>query len=259
MLNHICSLHRLLTVVALLLIAPVAAASWERVTEIQSLLDGREPERGAVRLQLPLVSEDGARVDMTVSVDHPMNADSYVRAIHVFAPGNPTPELASFFLSPMLAEASVTSRIRLNESQTVVAIAELSDGRALVGEHEIRITVSGCLTRNGNDAQDSMQTPRIGLPRQLRSDRPVDVRTMIDHPMETGLREGDDGNLLPENIVERLIVTLNDDKVIEARLFRAVSANPYVRFPMKAQSGDLVVSWHEDTGREVSEKRSLRL
>ncbi len=235
------------------------AVAWDRVPEIQALLDGREPVARGLRLEMPLVSEDGSRVDVTVSVDHAMNDDDYVRTIHLFAPGNPTPEVARFSLSPALAEPRVTSRIRINESQTVVALAELSDGRVLVGQHDIRVTVSGCLARNGEAAADSMQTPRIGLPRQLRQDRPVDIRTMIDHPMETGLREGDDGELLPENIVQMLTVTLDGEAVMEVQLYRAVSANPYVRFPLKPQSGELTVTWREDTGREVSDSRALSL
>jgi sulfur-oxidizing protein SoxY len=65
---------------------------------------------------------------MTVRVESPMTPASHVRAVHLIAEKNPMRDMASFQLGPHSGRAEVGSFIRLNGSQRVVAIAELSDG-----------------------------------------------------------------------------------------------------------------------------------
>jgi sulfur-oxidizing protein SoxY len=81
-----------------------------------------------VKLELPRIADTGYSVPMTVRVESPMTPANYVRAVHLIAEKNPMRDMASFQLGPHSARAEVGSNIRLNGSQRVVAIAELSDG-----------------------------------------------------------------------------------------------------------------------------------
>ena len=83
---------------------------------------------------------------MRIRVDSPQTPDHHVKAIHVVAERNPTPAIASFFLSPASGKAEVSTRIRLLETQVVVAAAEMSDGSVRIGKGRCKITggAGGC-------------------------------------------------------------------------------------------------------------------
>jgi sulfur-oxidizing protein SoxY len=101
---------------------------------------------GGITLRVPAVAENGGQVPVTVLVDSPQTAAEHVAAIHVFATRNPTPGVASFRLTPLVARAEVQTRIRLAEEQRIVVLAQMSDGRVRRAAAEIRVTTGGCLS-----------------------------------------------------------------------------------------------------------------
>lgn len=113
---------------------------------IREATGGREPIDGGITLTLPPRAENGGQVPVTVTVESPQTAALHVTAIHLFATRNPTPGLAAFRLTPAVARAEVTTRIRLAEDQQVIAIAALSDGTLWRTVAEARITVGGCIS-----------------------------------------------------------------------------------------------------------------
>jgi sulfur-oxidizing protein SoxY len=100
---------------------------------------------GKVKLELPPLVENGNAVPLAVSVESPMTAAEHVRAIHVFTEKNPQPDVASFYLGPRSGRASVATRIRLADTQTVVAISELSDGSFWSARADVVVTLAACL------------------------------------------------------------------------------------------------------------------
>ncbi|MCO5148053.1 MAG: thiosulfate oxidation carrier complex protein SoxZ [Aquamicrobium sp.] len=226
--------------------------AWRRVPEIAGLLDGMEPKEGGIVLDLPFVSENGNSVPLSVAVE-----GTGVRALHIFAPANPSPQVATFHFTP-LSPAAVETRIRLNESQTVVALALLDDGTALIAEREVRVTVSGCLTDAGTYASDSLFQTRVRVPETLAAGAAGPVLTMIGHPMETGLRPGPDGTPLPQRLIERFEASLDGEPVFAADLYRSVSADPFLKFQIAPQaSGTLALSWREDTGHVATAQAQI--
>ena len=111
---------------------------------VVSLTKGKPVHAGRVRLELPRIAESGHSVPMTVRVDSPMTAAEHVRAVHLIAERNPMRDMASFQLGPHSARAEVGSHIRLNGSQRVVAIAELSDGSFWSDAVEIEVREAAC-------------------------------------------------------------------------------------------------------------------
>jgi sulfur-oxidizing protein SoxY len=95
---------------------------------VYALTRGKTVNAGRVRLELPKIADTGYSVPMTVRVESPMTPGNHVRAVHLIAEKNPMRDMASFQLGPHSGRAEVSSFIRLNGSQRVVAIAELSDG-----------------------------------------------------------------------------------------------------------------------------------
>jgi sulfur-oxidizing protein SoxY len=236
---------------------PARAAGWD-IQPVRALLGGVEPHSEGIRIELPLLSEDGSAVPITIAVEQPTSGNVRVEVLHLFAAGNPTPEVAEFYFPPDAPRVEVSSRIRLNASGAVVALARLSNGEFRVATRDIRITISGCMTRSDWNGI-AMQSPRVAVPLGLLDGSAAEIRTMIDHPMETGLRENAEGAVVPQRIIERVTVELDQEPLFEARLFRPISANPYLRFPIRARAGELSVTWTEDSGHQVTERRALRV
>jgi sulfur-oxidizing protein SoxY len=101
---------------------------------------------GGITLRAPVVAENGGQVPVTILVDSPQTSAEHVSAIHIFATRNPTPGVASFRLTPLLARAEVQTRIRLSEEQRIIALAQMSDGSVRRAVAEVRVTMGGCLS-----------------------------------------------------------------------------------------------------------------
>ena len=78
----------------------------------------------------------------------------------------------------------------------------------------------------------------------------VDVRVLMNHPMETGQRKDGGGNLIPLHFIQEITVRLNGKAVIESQISQAVSRNPVFSFRVKgAKAGDkLQISWLDNKG-----------
>jgi sulfur-oxidizing protein SoxY len=99
---------------------------------------------GKVKIDIPPLVENGNTVPMTVSVSNPMTSDDHVRSIHVFNEKNPQPNVGNFYLGPHAGRAQVSTRIRLADSQKIVAIAHLSDGSFWSATVDVVVTLAAC-------------------------------------------------------------------------------------------------------------------
>jgi sulfur-oxidizing protein SoxY len=126
--------------------APFAAAADETDVALRELVGDGRIEEGGITLRVPAVAENGGQVPVTVLVESPQTAADHVTAIHIFATRNPTPGIASFRLTPLLARAEVQTRIRLAEAQRIIVVAQMNDGRVRRADADIRVTTGGCLT-----------------------------------------------------------------------------------------------------------------
>jgi sulfur-oxidizing protein SoxY len=100
---------------------------------------------GKVALDLPPLVENGNTVPLAISVESPMTATDHVRAIHVFTEKNPQPDVVTFRFGPRAGHARVATRVRLADTQTVVALAELSDGSFRSARADVVVTLAACL------------------------------------------------------------------------------------------------------------------
>lgn len=217
----------------------------------------------AVRIDLPRRFEQGTTVPFSVAVDSPMTPSDHVQRVSVFAQGNPFPEVARFHFGPENGRASGTTRIRLNRGeQEIAAVAELSDGRVWIARQTIEIGVSGCSAETGVVAGYAMPAPepRFKVPAVATRDEIIEIRTMIAHWMETGLRTDAGGNPIPRRIIHRMECARDGEPVFAADLSPAVAANGYLNFTMVARgSARLTFTWHEDGGGVYRGTHPLRV
>ncbi|WP_315754226.1 MULTISPECIES: SoxY-related AACIE arm protein [unclassified Bradyrhizobium] len=128
----------------LITVRPARATPAMLASAIRNLVGETHVQAGKVRLDIPPLVENGNTVPMTVSVDHPMTPDDFVKSIHVFNEKNPQPNVASFHLTASAGRAQVTTRIRLADTQKVVAIAKLSDGSFWSASVDVIVTLAAC-------------------------------------------------------------------------------------------------------------------
>jgi sulfur-oxidizing protein SoxY len=111
---------------------------------IKKLYGDKKIADGKVKLEMPQIAENGNVVPMTVSVESPMTDADYVKAVHVFAEGNPIPAVATFYFTPLCGKAACSTRIRMATTQNIVAVAETSKGELFTGKTEVKVTIGGC-------------------------------------------------------------------------------------------------------------------
>ena len=106
---------------------------------------GAPVREGKVTIDVAPLVENGNTVPITVSVDSPMSADAFVQTIAIFNELNPLADVASLHLGPRAGRATVSLRIRLADSQKIVAVARLSDGSLWSHTAEVMVTLAGCV------------------------------------------------------------------------------------------------------------------
>ncbi len=101
--------------------------------------------KGRVRLEVPPLVDNGNTVAISVAVESPMTEADHVRAVGIFSERNPEPVILTFKLGPRAGHAKVATRVRLADTQTLVAVAEMSDGTFWSGSAPTVVTIASCL------------------------------------------------------------------------------------------------------------------
>jgi sulfur-oxidizing protein SoxY len=123
-----------------------ARATPETMTQAMREALGDKPVTvGRVTVDVPQIAENGNSVPLIVTVDSPMTPDHHVAAIYLFSDKNPSANIVHFHLSPRSGRARVQTNIRLATTQTVTAIARMSDGSLWSGTADVIVTIAACL------------------------------------------------------------------------------------------------------------------
>lgn len=134
----------MLGVLPTIIVRPAEATPATMAAAIQSVTGGAAVRAGKVKLDIPPLVENGNTVPMTVSVAHPMAPEDHVRSIHIFNEKNPQPNIGNFHFTPHNGRAQVSTRIRLADSQKIMAIAKLSDGSFWSASIDVVVTLAAC-------------------------------------------------------------------------------------------------------------------
>jgi sulfur-oxidizing protein SoxY len=124
--------------------SPALAAKNDSEELIKKFTGGKTATEGRVRLDLPEIAENGNTVPMTVSVESPMTEQSYVSDVLIVSDGNPRGGVATFHFSPASGAAEANVRIRLAETQNVIAVAKMNDGSFFMASKPVKVTIGGC-------------------------------------------------------------------------------------------------------------------
>ena len=112
--------------------------------EIKKLYGDKKAADGKIKLDVPQIAENGLVVPVEVTVESPMSETDYVKAVHVFGDGNPLPVVVSYRFTPACGKAQAATRMRLAQTQNIICIAEMSDGKLFTSKAEVKVTIGGC-------------------------------------------------------------------------------------------------------------------
>jgi sulfur-oxidizing protein SoxY len=128
-----------------LVVRPALATTQTMQAAIGEFSGGAAITPGRVTMDIPPLVENGNSVPLTITVDSPMTETDFVKTIAVFNERNPQPNIGTFHLNARSGRAFVSTRIRLGDSQTITAIAQMSDGSLWSGTAELVVTLPACV------------------------------------------------------------------------------------------------------------------
>lgn len=112
--------------------------------EIKKLYADKKPAQGKIKLDVPQIAENGLVVPINVEIESPMTDADHVKSVHVFADGNPLPGILSYAFTPQCGKASASARMRLAQTQNIICLAEMSDGKLYSATTQVKVTIGGC-------------------------------------------------------------------------------------------------------------------
>jgi sulfur-oxidizing protein SoxY len=131
--------------ITVLPLAPAHATPEAMAAAIKEVVGDVAIREGRVKLDLPPLIENGNTVPLTVSVESPMTESDHIKAIHVFNEKNPQPHVFDARLGPRNGRATIATRIKLGDSQKIVAIAETSSGEFYSASADVIVTLAACI------------------------------------------------------------------------------------------------------------------
>ena len=108
------------------------------------------------------------------------------------------------------------------------------------------------------DGEPITPQARVQAPAAAAKDEIIQVRALITHPMETGLRHDGEGSIIPRKIIHAFTCRFDGEVVFGVDLHEAMAANPFLEFSVRAmRSGVLQFTWEEDGGAVISLEKPL--
>lgn len=100
--------------------------------------------------------------------------------------------------------------------------------------------------------------PRLKVPKEAKKGEIIELKTLIAHVMETGLRKDASGAIIPRKIINKFTCEFNGKPVFSADIEPAVAANPYIQFNAKVEeSGTFKFTWVDDDGTVTTTEEKI--
>lgn len=102
------------------------------------------------------------------------------------------------------------------------------------------------------------EKPRLKVPKEAKKGEIIELKTLIAHVMETGLRKDASGAIIPRKIINKFTCEFNGKPVFSADIEPAVAANPYIQFNARVdESGTFKFTWVDDDGTVTTTEEKI--
>lgn len=232
-------------------IAQAVDASWTALQH--AYFPGKKLEAGPfIRLTAPARAASGEQVPFSFSIEHPMDAQRYIKSATVFVDANPVPLTAVFHFHPQSGKAEISTRIRFESDSPVHVVAESNDGRLFVNATTVKAS-GGCGGPVLGDSATAMAAAgkmKLALDGPFKRGEITKARLLIKHPMYTGLqRDLSTHGFRPAFFIDKIDVTYNGKPVMTADTSIGISEDPSIGFGFVAdQPGALQVVIRDNQG-----------
>jgi sulfur-oxidizing protein SoxY len=203
-----------------------------------------------IAMEAPEFADDAAYVPVQVVSGVPGT-----ESIALFVDRNPFPYIARFDVSRG-ALPRIALRLRVGQSSPLRAVVRAGD-RYLYAVREVRVTAGGC-----GGADGATQAPKAPAPIKIRArlgGDTAEVRVLIPHPMENGLRKDSGGNAIPAHFIRTLVAQLNGRTVFAAEFGRSMSTDPLLAFGIRSTQGGerIAIRWEDNLGMSRSDETTV--
>lgn len=244
------------------LVWPRAAVATQADMEAAILQDfgHLDMPEGDLEIEMPAYSDSGKSVPLSLAVPCTMTGLDYPEVVALYAARNPRPRIGRIHFTPACGSARVSTRIRIDSYQDVVAVVRMASGEVFRGTRKVDVTYGACEDEVANDQFPPGWAPRtrVAVPASVAAGSIIEVRTIIGHPMETGLRHDQTGLPVPVRIAERFSCRMDGTEVFAVDLEPAISANPYFAFDLRVdRSCRLDFQWIDTTQDVYSDQASI--
>lgn len=205
-----------------------------------------------IAIDAPDFAENGAFVPVQITSRIPGT-----QSIAIFVDRNPWPYIARFeFAQDALPFVALPLRVAETSPVRVVVRA---GGSNYVSMKDVSVVAGGC---GGADTGEPAEVPAKAEPIKIRARLEggvADLRTLVTHPMENGLRTNSTGKNIPEHFIRDIDIRFNGKTVIEAQIGRSVSTNPLLAFKVKgAKANDkFMLTWRDSRGLTRSDEAAV--
>lgn len=197
-----------------------------------------------ITLDVPARAENDALVPLTITTRAPDDPLVTIDKVYLSVDVNPAPMAGIFTLSPSRPLEEISTRVRVNGYTFVRAVAELSDGSLFMDKKWVKSRGAGCSAppgMNQEQHQARLGNMRFRLGENLPSSPVKNVQLMISHPNNTGMQRDQVSTLfIPAHYIEDVLVTFNDELIMQAQTNFSISENPSFRFTFdQSETGEL--------------------
>lgn len=210
-----------------------------------------------IQIETPSQAEDASIVPVTIQVHLPA---SHITHVHLFTDANPIVHTATFTLQQPVHQFKLSTRIRLESNSHFRVIAEDDAGRLLMNDVVIKTPGGGC---GGGISSDEAQLRASAGEMKVQSHRPglsglPELSFHIRHPMRTGFERTVQGYYAKAWYMQHLAFQLDMVPWLKATLGPGISANPYLRFSLKASEAHLLtIEAKDNEGQAFHQQFSL--
>lgn len=241
---------------------PRAAFATDSDVSLAILQDFGQPDAplGNIEIDMPDYSDSGKSVPISVTVPCTMQGLDYPATVAVYAARNPRPRIVRVDFTPICAKPTFSTRVRLNSYQDVTVVVKMATGAVFKAVRKVDVTFGACEEAVANDQFPPGWAPRIrvAVPESVAAGDAAEIRAIIGHPMETGLRHNSTGLPVPVRITEWFRCHTNGNLALSVKLEPAIAANPYLGFFLKVDGfTEVTFEWVDTSGDVYTEKATI--
>lgn len=112
-------------------------APWQK--EMEQVLVDKKPTEARVSIDLPDLASHHNRIPFSVTIDMPITPHEYVSSLYVYATKHDPSLIAHVSLSSLSGQAKISSTLRLQQDQTLVALAKTNEGKFFIGRRQVKL------------------------------------------------------------------------------------------------------------------------